>query len=273
MHFKDKEVFILGPGDVNCPNRTLKKMGVRCEMTDFAVLLGGGADFRTRAGWYANYGYGEYGDVYVTDSDGRGTYREADERTGGVRPVIYFDDLTEVLKNAKSNSYGILETVYGEYPQFVVPWRFAPNSGFVATGKKYVTDSRLWNKTSEPFKAREYEEYIIYDDMNIYKGVKYIQFVYHDTMSCLLSNGKFYKPGDSVMIKVDPVLWYVDEEENRLISKYLLASGIRFCDRGDYEGNFYDTEMYKFLSEDFVYDIVPSIPPKDTLSLKRIQKI
>ena len=71
-------------------------------------------------------------------------------------------------------------------------------------------------------------------------------------------------------------MWYVDEEESRLISKYVLVAGIPFCNFGEYEDNFYKTVMYKFLNEHFIYDLVPSVPKKtkeEPLSLKRIQKI
>ncbi len=295
MDFKNKEVFILGPRPSH--NQVLKKIGTRCEITDFAILLGGKFDLMERTGWYATYDalpsnmftYDATGIVFnpinhtenvlsnkveAVDYAGIGCFRKVDDRSGGIRPVIYFDDLKEVMKNAKQNTYGVLETTYGEYPQFVVPWRFTSGHHAMKTGKKYITDSRLWDETSMSFSAREYEEYIC-------NGTKYICVEYHgveyrDTTPCILSNHKFYYPGDVVRVKISPIVWYIDEEENRIISKYLLASGIRFCSVLEYDGNFRTTEMYKFLNENFAQDIIPSIPPEmkeNTLSLKRTKEI
>ena len=267
MYFKDKEVMLLEPDLFE--NQVLQKMGTRCKITDFAILLGG--SYVGKYTWYATRGC-LFGRVHAISLLGNDVFSDTNNRMIGVRPVIYFDDLNEVMKNAKRNSYGVLETTYGEYPQFAAKkgeWLEKNYTDDMRTGKIYVTDGNSYTDRFSRFSDRKLEEYIC-------DGTKYVRFFYDGLMSCELSNGHYVDPGKNAWVKVKPVVWYVDEEESRLISKYVLVAGIPFCNFGEYEDNFYKTVMYKFLNEHIIYDLVPSVPKKteeEPLSLKRTKEI
>ena len=106
-------------------------------------------------------------------------------------------------------------------------------------------NSRRWNEYFGKFRPVEHEEYE-------YNGKKYVRV----KSNCYergykLSNGVNVMPNDIVWLEVSPIKWYVDESSRMLISKTLLASGIRFCNNGQYRGNFKATEMYMFLNNYF----------------------
>ncbi|MDO4815747.1 MAG: hypothetical protein Q4A83_03975 [Bacillota bacterium] len=72
----------------------------------------------------------------------------------------------------------------------------------------------------------------------------------------ILSNGMIYTPGDTVWLKVEPVVWYVDAVERLFISKYCLLSGVRLQKQVAVpEFSFKDTELDEYLSNYMTQDI------------------
>ena len=246
----------------------IKKMGTKCAVTDFAILLGAKVsnnyyvsddnflNCRT-APWYllpVSYS------VYVPSVETEGSYSWLFPcvRYGGVRPVLLFTDTLPVFENDRINDQGILEIEYGEYPQYVVDTSLGRtlDSEFSKgrlrkTGKTYTTDSRRWNAHSEKFNPVEHEEFE-------YNGKRYVRV---KSNCCVggykLSNGATAYPGDYFWLEVSPIKWLVEESSKILISKKLLVSGVRFCDDWQYYGDFENTEMYKFLNEHFAREILP----------------
>ena len=83
----------------------------------------------------------------------------------------------------------------------------------------------------------------------------YIRIYYKNSNSCKLSNNIQYGIGNYVWLEVSPLKWCVDKKANILVSKNIIASGVRFCDEGKYDGNFKNTEMYMFLNDYFLKEI------------------
>ena len=76
------------------------------------------------------------------------------------------------MKNAKRNSYGVLETTYGEYPQFAAKkgeWLEKNYTDDMRTGKIYMTDGNSYTDRFSRFNDRKLEEYIC-------DGTKYVRF-------------------------------------------------------------------------------------------------
>ena len=71
-----------------------------------------------------------------------------------------------------------------------------------------------------------------------------------------LSNGLIYKNNSYVWIKVEPVEWIVDINNNMLISKDVLLSGIKFDNRNKYNMSFENTKMYNFLNSYMINDMI-----------------
>ncbi len=121
---------------------------------------------------------------------------------------------------------------YGEYPQYKViddklndklNNLFRKNSLF-KTGKSF---SLIFNGN-----LKSYDEYEL-------EGYKYI----------------YFSPS-SDWIRVDPVEWIVNEKTCSLISTMGLLSGVQFDNKNGYYGKFEDTNMYKFLNETMLPDLL-----------------
>ena len=247
----------------------ISKMGGRCAISDFAILLGAyvsndyfiedDSSLKGRTTWWWTRSSGGDGNVRNVLRNGSRSWDKVGKRSGAVRPALPFSSISDISPNVVRGRSGFLEVEYGEYPQYAVDTRLARtlDSEYSAgrlkkTGKTYTTDSRLWNANSESFKAREHHEYE-------YNGKKYVKVKYVDTDSCKLSNGESYQNGDEVWVEVAPIKWLVDEKSRLMLSKTCLASGIRFCNDGQYRGDFERSEMYMFLNTYFAKDITPTV--------------
>lgn len=248
----------------------IKQLGGKCAISDFAILLGayvssdyhvdGDSSLKGRTGWWylsSSDGDGDVRDV-IEGGDRKLTY--AGKRSGAVRPALPYSNISDISPNGVRGRSGFLEVEYGEYPQYVVDTSLGRtlDSEFSAgrlrkTGKTYTTDSRRWNANSEKFSPVEHEEYE-------YNGKRYVRVKSNDTNENFkLTNGVTTHPGDYFWLEVSPIVWYVDEKSKMLVSKTLLASGIRFCNDGQYRDDFKTTEMYMFLNKYFAKDMIPSV--------------
>ena len=248
----------------------IRQMGCKCAISDFAILLGAYASddchiadvssLKGRTGWWYSSSSHGAGDVSVVNKEGDWSYTYADSRSGGIRPVLPFSSISDISPNGVRGRSGFLEVEYGEYPQYVVDTSLGRtlDSEFSAgrlrkTGKTYTTDSRRWNARSEKFNPVEHEEFE-------YNGKRYVRVKSNDTgENFKLTNGATAHPGDYFWLEVSPITWLVDERSKLLISKNLLASGVRFCNNRQYDGDFENTEMYMFLNEYFAKEIIPSV--------------
>ena len=247
----------------------ISKKGGRCAISDFAILLGAyvsnqyfiedDSSLKGRTTWWWTRSSDVDGNVRDVNKVGRRYWDNAGKRCGAIRPALPFSSTSDISPNGVRGRSGFLEVEYGEYPQYAVDTRLARtlDSEYSAgrlkkTGKTYTTDSRVWNAYSESFKAREHHEYE-------YNGKKYVKVKYVDTNSCKLSNGESYQIGNEVWVEVAPIKWLVDEKSRLMLSKTCLASGIRFCNAGQYRGDFERSEMYMFLNTYFAKDITPTV--------------
>lgn len=256
----------------------IKKIGTKCLITDFAILLGGVSvenenQIRERTGrWSISNSDGD-GDISCVSENGKIHWCYADDRFCSARPVLLYTDL-DLFKNAiMTNEQGILELEYGEYPQYLAGANICEEldknlkMGILKeTGKTYTTDSRRWNDPEQDFLPMTHKEYV-------YKGKKYVNAIMKDYgINHILSDGTKANPKKNNWIEVLPITWYVDQQNKMLISKKLLVSGIRFCKAKEYQGEFKKTEMYYYLSNFFAKDIIPREINLSTIDLEEYQK-
>ena len=111
------------------------------------------------------------------------------------------------------------------------------------TGCKYTFNAiKPQEAKNKPFSPLECEEYK-------FEGRKYIHIEANPSRDTL-SSGLTYERGDMVWVEVLPIIWLVDEENKRLISKYGLLSGIRFDDPDTkYNGDFEKTESRQTMQQ------------------------
>ena len=145
----------------------------------------------------------------------------------GVRPVIKPDNLEELIRNLKKTYEDGTEVVeYGQYPNFETELYDIPNNvSLKPTGKIYYHPARKGLNLDE-FDLYNYSEYE-------YNGQKFIK-----------RNGTYYP--------VKPVKFYVDRENNMLISKDVLFPSPINLDKKDYDGYFETSQLYDFLNNEFI---------------------
>ena len=242
----------------------LKKYGRKCAITDFAILLGGyvlsyvhtyeGNSGKDRTGWWWLKSTSVENIPIVIDTRGDINWYDADNRDGRVRPTLHYSSISSIFSNKMREFSGIKEIEYGEYPQFIVDEDYshelerAYNSGNIrTTGKSYTTDSVRYNQYDTPFRARTHTEYE-------YSGDKYIRFVGDSSSKGeQLSDGRIIEIGEPYWIKVEPIIWLVDEEADIALSKYIILSGIQFDDKeytDSFENKFIKKYMDKYLSKE-----------------------
>lgn len=258
----------------------IKKIGRKCAISDFAILLGAyvSSDYhvdvdnsmRGRTGWWYLSSSDGYGGVSGVNEDSNRTCTPAGKRSGAVRPALPFSYISDISLNGVKGRHGFLEVEYGEYPQYAVDTNLGRilDDSFQAgvlrrTGKTYTTDSRRWDANSEKFSPVQHEEFE-------YNGKRYVRVKSNDTdENFKLSNGVTVNPGMYVWLEVSPIKWIVDDRAKMLVSKTLLASGIRFCNDRQYNGDFKNTEMYQYLNTYFARDMVPSVVKEMTPEEKK----
>ncbi len=272
MNIEKEEITLLNYNHVFSNNNIsiIKTIGRKSAVTDYAILLGAQLvkdmyvtydnSLKGRTAWYFLSTSYNKNVCIVFYETGRNSWDFASNRNGGIRPLIK-------LSNKCINTTHLIEITFGEYPQYVVSTELNKiledlhlRNEIKETGKTYTYDSRTNNEKNLPFRKNENIEYI-------YNDKKYVRVKVKTNVH--LSNGINYKEGDYVWIEVSPLGWYLDLTERLLLSKNIVASGIRFCNDDTYEYNFENTEMYAFLNNYFINEIVTNKSHKVLSYIKR----
>ena len=144
----------------------------------------------------------------------------------GIRPVLKFDNLEKLIKSLKiefENDIKIVE--YGQYPDLKVQFNIPNNASLKPTGKKY---------------------YYPLNKLDIYSLYECFEYKYNKEKIVNIED-KYYK--------VKPVKFYVDEENNMLISKDILFASAINLDNPNYNGIFNTTQLYQFLNNQFIKNL------------------
>ena len=245
----------------------LKKYGIKAAITDFAILLGGfvsseyytseGNTRKDRTGWWWTKSSDGFNCAHAVFTDGDSICSYVCKHNGGARPALPYSSIQSISSNGVRGASGIKEIEYGEYPQTIVDENYsreleiAYNHGSLrTTGKNYTTDSYHYLQIGPSFSARTHTEYE-------YNGSKYIRFV--GDSNCdgkILSNGIKVEIDKPYWVKVEPVVWLVDEKEDIALSKKIIASGVQFNKRSDYQGDFSKTDIKWFMDTYLSNDLI-----------------
>ena len=264
----------------------IKKCGTKCVATDFARLLGQDhylIDGKSMGSWWTQTA--KNGDQYnysVNIVDGNGTIYWIDTyyRYVGGRPSFDYSLLKEPVIEIKEEN-DIKEIIYGEYPQWVVDENYSSKleskykSGILKeTGKKYTTDSVVIINDEELFAGLKVEGDIIFQPRKHIEyednGIRYIRIEGSKKFeNTLLSDGRYLKANEPYWIKVEPIIWLVDEEADIALSKYIILSGVQFDDK-EYKGDFENTFIKKFMDEYLSKDIECGVYKEKLIENKQV---
>ena len=262
----------------------LSKYGTKCAITDFAILLGGyvssdyytseGNTLKNRTGWW--WTKSSYtGDACDVSKNGNRGWNLVAKRNGGARPALPYSSIKSISSNGVRGMSGIKEIKSCEYPQTIVDENYScelerayNNKSLRTTGNNYTTDSIYWRDFNNiSFTPRSFNEYE-------YNGNKYIRFV--GDLNCygeVLSDGRIIKEGQVYWVKVEPIVWLVDEKADIALSKYILFSGVQFNNTTDYDGDFDNTDIKQFMDNYFSKEIVSDRVYSQTTSVEQTQSI
>lgn len=246
----------------------LKTYGNECTVTDFSILLGGnvslydytieGRTRKDRTGWWWTKTPGN-NTRYIVREDGRDDAIYCNFREGGARPVLPYSAIRLLCSNKREGINGIKEVEYGEYSQTIVDEKYSNelekaynNGNLKTTGKNYTSDSIDYLERDVGFSARTHTEYE-------YNGNKYIRFIGDGNCNNeILSDGRIVREGGIYWVRVEPIVWLVDEKEDIALSKKIIFSGVRFDSDKTKNRDFDKSEIKKFMDDYFSKDIIPS---------------
>ncbi|MDO4162336.1 MAG: hypothetical protein Q4D80_04965, partial [Pseudomonadota bacterium] len=238
----------------------IKKYGTRTGLTDLTVALGGMlSEHKTIENDYAGPVWtASYDSTYhVCIAIGHGNRATVAPYFGDLssRPALPSSETSKIYPNAVRKLNTELGQVkiceYGEYPQDVVFGELAKeleknykHSALQRTGKRYTFDGNTDDDFSQKIIPERHEEYI-------FKGSRYVRIKGkpYDRNS-VMSDGREVRTGRPYWFEVKPIEWLMDEQSGIWVAKKALFAGIKF-DCKDYNGNFKQTEMRKYLDNYF----------------------
>ena len=189
--------------------------------------------------------------VSSVNESGNISYVSPNDSSGAIRPVLLLSKelLDNLLLGAKDVN-GFKEVSFLEYPQYVV----APN-----IQKKL---EKLFNKgkikpTGKTYSFNKYNYSTFIEDKVIeyeYDNKKYIRI--NSRNGGKFSDNQLHMMDEYIWIEVSPLNWIVDLSNNRLISKLALVSGISFKEDDLYDGVFENTNVYNFLNNCMLKDLL-----------------
>ena len=164
----------------------------------------------------------------VVSSSGELYYWSNVSDSYGVRPVLKSDNLEDLIRNLKITYENGVETVeYGQYLDWDEPITIKHN--LFKTNKTYFNPEYNYKN----FRMRKYEEYSYNEQKVVKTNIGYFP--------------------------VKSVKFYVDRENNMLISKDVLFDAPINVDNSNYDGHFETSQLYKFLNNEFIEILCPSL--------------
>ena len=236
--------------------------GEQCEMTDYAVVLGGYATSSPLPENIPNkqstYWLG--GDSAIGD-DGFliGTIipqvsvpmlERADSRRPGIRPVVKFSEIASKAKTYKDGIETIAE--YGNYPQTAMTKEFSQmlenkyyNNELKQTKNIYTIDTHSTFDIRDSFSPKNVFEYE-------YNGERYVRIERQpNNYIANLSDGRKVEDHEVYWFKVEPVKWYVDEKNDLAVAQKALVAGIPYKDPDVKINSYTQSTIHQYLNQEF----------------------
>lgn len=247
---------------------------LQSEITDFSKFLGGnslltndisssmkGKWRRKHMGiWATKTITQKNATVICIDWKGQFIYPSVYNKCLGARPVIEYSSIKYLASDLITDENNVKKVEYGEYPQTVenkeieqILEQLYLNNNLNKTGKTYTTESYI---TEKKFDIKvKHCKHVEYE----YDSKKYIRLI--GNCNCEykeLSDNRYINKGKTYWIKVEPIVWLIDEKLNIAITEKIIFSGVKFTEQHPCRDNFNRTNIYKFMNKFFAKDIIPS---------------
>ena len=205
----------------------LEKYGFKTFVTDLAIItntwtLESESDNDTHP-----LGLARIGDTNVL-LDFLGSIKRIDADTSvdiknyAIRPFVDDKRLYQIaLRRKRIDERGFLVCSLGEYPQVVASKKVIKKVNSLLKNGEYTETGILYK--IHPYK-NSFKEIGFYIDGVFRKFICVPECTYQSNTK--LSNSTYVKKGESVLIEVTPVEWFIDTETETLISKYALIGNV-----------------------------------------------
>ena len=193
---------------------------VRAYRTDYVSICGGSDYWMTKIENTSRINVVRYSDEMLR-------INEWNDTSVGLRPIVYYNNISSKISNKYENEDGILEIEYGEYPQTVVSDELSNEleeqfqNNRLSRGKSYIFNVSRTLKKDGQFPTPKFSnlEYL-------YKGHKYVRVKpLSFTSGECLSNGLRIETSKYYWVKVEPIKWLVDKKTGICLSKYIITTG------------------------------------------------
>ena len=171
----------------------------------------------------------------------------------GIRVVVPFEEIKDDITSTTTKDFGkgkVTIVTCGEYPQKVLGYReqeaieeLYENGELKPTGKHYsiwgYKNELFYDGTDRKFERDEYPEYE-------YNGMKFVK-----AKKAVFENGA----SRDIWAVVEPIEWLIDDKTRLAVTKKCVTGGVPISRKGIYLGNFENTMVQSFLTDEFAYDI------------------
>ncbi len=240
------------------------------EVTDLALMRGAPSEgiFWTSSVSLSN------NIIKTNNKGGTGSSNCTNDRAVGILPVLV-PSLTmwkQLLKSKIEIDSNRYQVSFLEYPQEAVKDQEQAllkekltSNELLPTGKVYTFDSVTVDPRFEyiPFKGLAYPEYSYQNQKYIYvDALQNYTLLQNYTIRLSTHNLSYFD--EKLFVKVEPVLWWMDMEKERLISSKVLLGGLPFREcKKKYHGNFSDAFLKKYLDTYMKKELIPfNVPSK-----------
>ena len=231
-----------------------------CELTQLAILSGCAYDLMLEneemflSGDYFLKSFDLTGKVHIYASRDGLLDVECDNPSVGIRPVLEdIGNFDEITRSKKLNDNQEFEVEFGYYPTCLPKDSRTISELNGARGEKKL---KIVGRNS-------------FSNIYEYNGVMYSLITSNDRYLLKDRQGAEHtiNYNQEVWLELTPVVWLVDEENRRLVSKKVLLAGYNFDDtKAYYDGIFKKTSLYEYLNEVMLKDLTMMMNKKVRVS-------
>ncbi len=202
--------------------------------------------------------------IITNTKGGKGYFNRSSTRGVGMLPVLVPSSTLwkQLLKSKTEMASHLHQVSFLEYPQNVARMQEQASlkemldaNKLQTTGKVYTFDTVTFEAGNEDthFQGKAYPEYS-------YNNQKYIYVDTNRYDSVYLSSGHETRKYENLFVKVEPVVWWMDLEKERLIASKVLLGGIQFQLHEKSYNNHLEQTFIKYYMDTYMKkELMPSV--------------
>jgi len=225
---------VINQENIKYLDNLFKQFGISASHTDFSLLTGGDVTFeyltlkskKPQADYWTDI-RNENNLPLIINSFGETEVAFANQRNIGIRLVLKYSEFINDIIDENLINDNISEATLGNYPTNVCDYDTSNHleklyrlNNLSLTPKKYLINENLIQRSG-----------LIPTNLAVYEclGNYYVRIISNNLHPNLrLSNGMFSNNGEFYWIKVCPLVWYLDKENDIMLTKDVIVSGIPY---------------------------------------------